>query len=120
MIPEFIGRFNNIANCNELTIDDLVVILTEPKNAVIKQYVSMFEMEGVKLTFTQEALEAVAKKAKAVGTGARALRMILENLMRDLMFDAPSDDTIEEIIIDKACITDGAQPEIKRSQKRIA
>lgn len=120
MIPEFIGRFNNIANCNELTVDDLVVILTEPKNAIIKQYVSMFEMEGVKLHFTQEALQAIGKKAKDAGTGARALRMILENLMRDLMFDAPSDETIDEIIIDKACITDGATPEIKRSQKQIA
>lgn len=116
MIPEFIGRFNNIANCNELTIEDLVIILTEPKNAIIKQYVSMFEMEGVKLHFTKEALEAVAKKAKEIGTGARALRMILESRMRDLMFDAPSDDTIEEIIIDEACIADGAQPEIKRKQ----
>lgn len=120
MIPEFIGRFNNIANCNELTIDDLVVILTEPKNAIIKQYGAMFEMEGVKLHFTNEALQAIAKKAKDAGTGARALRMILEGLMRDLMFEAPSDDTIEEVIIDKDCITDGVKPEIKRSHKQIA
>jgi ATP-dependent Clp protease ATP-binding subunit ClpX len=116
MIPEFIGRFNNIANCNELTADDLVVILSEPKNAIVKQYTTMFEMEGVKLQFTKEALHAVAKKAKEAGTGARALRMILEGVMRDLMFDAPSDDTIEEIIIDEACISDHAQPEIKRKQ----
>ena len=120
MIPEFIGRFNNIANCNELTIEDLVVILTEPKNAIIKQFISMFEMEGVKLHFTEEALQAIAKKAKDAGTGARALRMILETLMRDLMFDVPSDETIDEVIIDKACITDQAQPEIKRSNKQIA
>lgn len=118
MIPEFIGRFNNIANCNELTIEDLVIILSEPKNAIIKQYTSMFEMEGVKLHFTKEALEAIAKKAKDAGTGARALRMILEGLMRDLMFEAPSDDTIDEIIIDKECITEKALPEIKRSNKQ--
>jgi ATP-dependent Clp protease ATP-binding subunit ClpX len=116
MIPEFIGRFNNIANCNELTIEDLVIILTEPKNSVIKQYTTMFEMEGIKLHFTQAALEAVAKKAKKAGTGARALRMILESLMQDLMFDAPSDDTIEEIVIDAPCIEEGAAPEIKRKQ----
>ena len=79
MIPEFIGRFNSIANCNELTIEDLVIILTEPKNAIIKQFISMFEMEGVKLQFTEDALQAIAKKAKDAGTGARALRMILEN-----------------------------------------
>lgn len=120
MIPEFIGRFNNIANCNELTNEDLVTILTEPKNAVIKQYAAMFEMEGVKLEFTDEALHAIAKKAKDAGTGARALRMILESLMRDLMFEAPSDDTIETIIVDKACITDREKPEIKRSKKQIA
>lgn len=120
MIPEFIGRFNNIANCNELSIEDLIVILTEPKNAIIKQYTSMFEMEGIKLQFTNEALAAVAKKAKDAGTGARALRMILETLMRNLMFDAPSDDTIDEIILNEACITEGALPEIKRSNKQIA
>ena len=116
MIPEFIGRFNNIANCNELTIEDLVTILTEPKNSVIKQYVSMFEMEGVKLRFTEEALQAIAKKAKTAGTGARALRMILESHMRELMFEVPSDDTIEEIVIDKECILNLAEPEIKRKQ----
>jgi len=120
MIPEFIGRFNNIANCNELTVDDLVTILTEPKNAVIKQYAAMFEMEGVKLQVTDEALQAIAKKAKEAGTGARALRMILENLMRDLMFEVPSDDTIEAVIIDKACITEGERPEIRRTSKQIA
>ena len=120
MIPEFIGRFNNIANCNELTIDDLVVILTEPKNAVVKQYAAMFDMEGVKLQFSKEALAAVAKKAKDAGTGARALRMILENLMRDLMFEVPSDDTITEIIVEKECVTDEIPPTVKRSTQQIA
>ena len=120
MIPEFIGRFNNIANCNELTIDDLVVILTEPKNAVVKKYAAMFDMEGVKLQFSKEALAAVAKKAKDAGTGARALRMILENLMRDLMFEVPSDDTITEIIVEKECVTDEIPPTVKRSTQQIA
>lgn len=120
MIPEFVGRFNNIANCNELTISDLVIILTEPKNAIIKQYTTMFEMEGVKLQFTEEALHAIAKKAMDAGTGARALRMILENLMRELMFEAPSDDTIAEILVEKECIFEGKQPQIKRTQQKIA
>ncbi|MEI8364885.1 MAG: ATP-dependent Clp protease ATP-binding subunit ClpX [Parachlamydiaceae bacterium] len=120
MIPEFIGRFNNIANCNELTVEDLVVILTEPKNAIIKQYVSMFEMEGVKLSFSDDALRAIAAKAKDAGTGARALRMILENLMRDLMFEVPSDDTISEIIVEKECVTDSVPPLVKRTGKKIA
>ncbi len=114
MIPEFIGRFNSIANCNELTLDDLTEILTKPKNAVVKQFASMFELEGVKLIFTDEALKAIAQKATVAGTGARALRMILENTMKDLMFDVPSDNTIEEIIIDKESITENKLPVIKR------
>lgn len=117
MIPEFIGRFNSIANCNELLLEDLIEILTGPKNAVIKQFVTMFELENVKLDFTKDALYAIAKKAKDAGTGARALRMILEDLMRDLMYETPSDPTCEEIIIEKECITDGAPPVIKRRQE---
>lgn len=120
MIPEFVGRFNNIANCNELKIDDLVNILTKPKNAVVKQYEAMFELEGVKLHFTPEALHAVAKKAMEAGTGARALRMILESLMRDLMFDVPSDETIEEITFDEEAVLGNALPKVKRTEKRIA
>lgn len=120
MIPEFVGRFNSIANCNELTLDDMVSILTEPKNAIIKQYGKIFELEGVKVHFTEEALQAIAKKAMELTTGARALRMILENLMRDLMFDVPSDNTITEIHIDKECVVDGKLPTIKRSHEKIA
>lgn len=117
MIPEFIGRFNSIANCNELTLEDLIQILTGPKNAVIKQFISMFELENVKLNFTEDALFAIAKKAKDAGTGARALRMILEELMRDLMYETPSDSTCEEILIEKDCVTEGAQPMIKRREQ---
>lgn len=120
MIPEFVGRFNSIANCNELTLPDLVSILTEPKNAVIKQFIAMFEMEGVKLQFTEEALQAIAKQAITAGTGARALRLILENSMKELMYEVPSDDTISEIVIDKETILDKTPPAIKRSDKKIA
>ena len=109
MIPEFIGRFNSIANCNELTLNDLVTILTEPKNAIIKQYKAMFDLEDVKLQFSEEALQAIAQKAMKAGTGARALRMILENLMRELMFEIPSDDTIAEVVIEKEAVL-GAKP----------
>lgn len=115
MIPEFVGRFNSIANCSELKHEELISILTEPKNAIIKQYVAMFEMEGVKLEFQEEALHAIAEKALAAGTGARALRMILEQPMGELMFDIPSDDTVAEVIITKECIKDKAPPIVKRS-----
>lgn len=116
MIPEFVGRFNSIANCNELTEADLVDILSKPKNAIIKQYKQLFAEENVKLTFTEDALFAMAKKAKETGTGARALRMITEGLLRDLMFDIPSDPTIEEVVIDKTCIESGTPPRVIHRQ----
>lgn len=120
MIPEFIGRFNSIANCNELSAEDLITVLTKPKNAIVKQYISMFEMEGVKLHFTEDALKAIAQKAKEAGTGARALRMILEKLMRDLMFDTPSDDSIAEVIIEKETVLEDKPPIVKRTTEKIA
>jgi ATP-dependent Clp protease ATP-binding subunit ClpX len=122
MIPEFVGRFNCIVNCNELTLDDLVRILTEPKNAIVKQYSNLFAEEGVKLEFVEGALSAVAKKAKEAGTGARALRMILESLLRDLMFEVPSDETISEIHVSEETITHNQQPRIVRrnASKKIA
>lgn len=114
MIPEFVGRFNCIVNCNELTFDDLVRILTEPKDAIVKQYTRLFEEENVKLHFSKDALYAAAKRAKEAGTGARALRMILENLLRDLMFEVPSDETVAEIHINEETITHHKPPIIIR------
>lgn len=116
MIPEFIGRFNSIANCNELTLEDLVVILTEPKNAVIRQYQAMFDLEGVELKFSDEAIQEIAKKAIAAGTGARALRMILEKTMRELMYEIPSDNTVTEVTIEKETISEGKEPIIIRKE----
>jgi ATP-dependent Clp protease ATP-binding subunit ClpX len=113
MIPEFVGRFNSIANCNELTVEDLVDILTQPKNAIIKQYQQLFLEEGVQLQFTDEALRAMAERAKETGTGARALRMIVENLLLNLMFEVPSDPTIKEIIVGKECIVSHSPPTIR-------
>lgn len=117
LIPEFVGRFNTIANCNELSVDDLITILTVPKNAVIKQYQQLFMEDGVELTFTDEALKAMAQKAKDAGTGARALRMIVENRLIDLMFEVPSDPEIDQIVIDEECITKNKPPLIHRSLK---
>ena len=116
MIPEFVGRFNSIANCNELTIEDLVEILTKPKNAIIKQYAALFAEENVKLEFSEEALKAMARKAKETGTGARALRMIAESTLRDLMFEVPSDPSIKEIHVGKESIAEGKPPKIVRDQ----
>jgi ATP-dependent Clp protease ATP-binding subunit ClpX len=116
MIPEFVGRFSSIASLNELTEQDLVDILTKPKNAVIKQYKQLFAEENVNLEFTPEALLALGKKAKETGTGARALRMITENILRDQMFEVPSDPTISEIIIDKESVTDNQSPKVIRNK----
>lgn len=116
LTPEFVGRFPSIASCNELSEEDLVDILVRPKNAVIKQYKQSFAEENVRLEFTQDALLAMGKKAKETGTGARALHMIAESVLRDLMFEVPSDSTIQEIIIDKEAITDSenSKPKIIR------
>lgn len=114
LIPEFVGRFNIIANCNELSVEDLVRILSEPKNAIIKQYKGLFADDDVKLDFTEEALQTIAKKAKAAGTGARALRMIVEELLMDLMFEIPSDKEIIEIIVEKDKVGEEIYPRIIR------
>ncbi len=115
LIPEFVGRFNSLANCNELTIDDLVDILIKPKNAIVRQYQQLFQEEGVSLNFTEDALRSLAEKAKETGTGARALRMIVEGLLLELMFEVPSDPSIKEILIDKSCITERTAPIVKRT-----
>ena len=116
MIPEFIGRFNCIANCNKLQPSDLVRILVEPKNAVIKQFKALFALENVELEFTDDALTAIAQRAHDAGTGARALRMILEEAMRDLMFEIPSDPSVTKVIIDSSVILNGKPPQVIRSR----
>ncbi len=117
MIPEFVGRFSLIVNCNELNEDELVDILVKPKNALVKQYTALFAEENVKLEFTAGALKAIARAAQAAGTGARALRMIVEGLLRDLMFEVPSDPTIREIVVEEADVARGVAARIVRQEK---
>jgi ATP-dependent Clp protease ATP-binding subunit ClpX len=109
LIPELIGRLPVIATLKELDEDDLVRVLTEPKDALIKQYQALFEMDGVKLTFEEEALRAIAKKAIERGTGARGLRAILEETMVDIMFNLPEYKGYE-IVITKDVIENKAEP----------
>jgi len=120
MIPEFVGRFPNIVNCNELSIQDLIDILQCPKNALIKQYKKLFQEDGVELEFNEDALEAIAIKAKETGTGARALRMILEKTLIDLMYEVPSDSDIKKVIIDKNCILKTGKPSVYRKSKKAS
>ena len=106
LIPEFIGRVPIVVSLEDLDSDSLVKILTEPKNSLIKQYQKMFELDGVKLTFEDEAIKEIAQKAYKQETGARGLRTILEDLLLDVMFDIPSKDDIKEVIVPEGAIKD--------------
>jgi ATP-dependent Clp protease ATP-binding subunit ClpX len=110
LIPEFIGRIPIIATLGELSLDALVRILTEPKNALIKQYEKLFELEGVELKFTDEVLSAVARDAIKRKSGARGLRAILESVMLDIMYDIPSTKGIRECVIGEEVVTKGESP----------
>jgi len=110
LIPEFIGRLPVIASLGELSLDALVRILTEPKNALIKQYQKLFEFEGVTLKFTNEALEGVAKQALDRKSGARGLRAILEKVMLDIMYDLPSSTGVSECMIGEEVIINNEPP----------
>ncbi|WP_319823898.1 ATP-dependent Clp protease ATP-binding subunit ClpX [Thalassovita sp.] len=110
LIPEFVGRLPVIATLEDLDEDALVTILTEPKNALIKQYQRLFELEGVQLSFTDDALKAIAKRAIARKTGARGLRSILEDILLDTMFELPSMENVEEVVVNEEAATSAAKP----------
>ncbi len=110
LIPEFVGRLPVIATLEDLDTDALVKILKEPKNALVKQYQKLFEMEDVKLTYTDDALVATAKKAIERKTGARGLRSIMENILLDTMFDLPSMDGVDEVVIDRDVVEGRKEP----------
>jgi ATP-dependent Clp protease ATP-binding subunit ClpX len=110
LIPEFVGRMPVTAVLDDLDTESLIRVLTEPKNALLKQYQKLFEMEGVALTFTQEALVAIAKKSMERKTGARGLRSIMERLLLDLMFELPSHKGVTQILIDESAVLEQSKP----------
>lgn len=110
LIPEFIGRLPVMTALEKLDEDDLVRILTEPKNALVKQYQELIRLDGSKLRFTDGALREMAKLAIARNTGARGLRSIIEGVMRDVMFDLPSRQDVSEVVIDKNCVEHHTEP----------
>ncbi|KUK02478.1 MAG: ATP-dependent Clp protease ATP-binding subunit ClpX [Thermotoga sp. 50_1627] len=112
LIPEFVGRFPVIATLDDLTEEDLVRILSEPKNALIKQYKKLFELDNVQLEIEPEALTAIARKALSLGTGARALRNVFEEIMIDAMFELPSSHDVEKIIITAAAVEGKEKPKL--------
>jgi ATP-dependent Clp protease ATP-binding subunit ClpX len=110
LIPEFVGRLPVVATLDELSEDALIRILREPKNALTKQYAKLFELEGVELKFTDEALQAVAQEALARKSGARGLRSILEAAMLDIMYDLPSLKEVQECVVGDEVILKGEDP----------
>ncbi len=110
LIPEFVGRLPVVATLNDLNIEAMIKILNEPKNALIKQFKKLFELEGVKLTFTEEALKSIANKAIKRKTGARALRSILEKILLDSMFDLPSLQSVEEVVVNEDAVDKDTEP----------
>ena len=117
LIPEFIGRLPVLATLEDLDEDALVTILTRPKNALVKQYQKLFEMENTKLEFRDKALKALAKKAINLKTGARGLRSIIENILMDTMFELPSEPDIAEVIINEDVVLKGSKPLMVHEKK---
>ena len=120
LIPEFIGRIPVVVALDTLDEDALIRILTEPKNSIVKQYQTLFEMDNVKLEFTEDALRAVAKQSFERKTGARGLRAILENVMSDVMFNIPSDSTVSKCVITKESVEGTADPLLEYDNKKDA
>ncbi len=110
LIPEFVGRLPVIATLTDLDKDALVTILSKPKNALVKQYQRLFELEEVELKFTEESLKAIAKRAIARKTGARGLRSIMEDILLDTMFELPGLDGVEEVVVNDEAVTSDSQP----------
>ena len=114
IIPELVGRLPVIAVLDDLDEDALVKILSEPKNAILKQYKYMFSLDDIELEITDDAMRAIAKKAAERKTGARGLRTVVEEALSDTMFDAPSDESITKVVLTSECVTEGKKPEIIR------
>ena len=119
LIPEFIGRLPIVATLKDLDKQTLIKILVEPKNSLVKQYQKLFEIDGVELVFEQEAIEAIVEKAIERKTGARGLRSIIEEIMRDIMFEIPSNPNIEKCIITKENVLNGTDPEMVIDENRV-
>lgn len=118
LIPELVGRIPVIAPLEDLTEEDLVKILTEPKNSIVKQYVKLFDLDKVELNFDKEAVKEIAKKAIERKTGARGLRAIVENILLDVMYDIPSKDNVKSVTITKKSVISSEDPKIEYLSKK--
>ena len=118
LIPEFVGRLPVIATLTDLDEDALITILTQPKNALVKQYQRLFDIEGTQLTFTVDALSAIAKRAIKRKTGARGLRSIMEDILLDTMFDLPGLDDVQEVVVNEEAVNSGAKPLLVHTERK--
>jgi len=118
LIPEFIGRMPVVSTLDNLDLDALIKILTEPKNALIKQYKKLLDMDDVQLEFDEAAIRAIAKKAYDKNTGARGLRAIVEDIMLDIMFEVPSDHFVRKCLVSESVVTENAKPKMIREHRR--
>jgi len=119
IIPELVGRMPIIATLEELDESALVRILSEPRNALLRQFKQLFAYDDVELEFEREALAAIAKKTMEKGTGARGLRSSMEELLQPLMYSVPSDPMVERVVITAGCITEGKEPQVERNPARM-
>jgi len=119
LLPEFIGRLPVVSVLDELTEADLARILTEPKNALVKQYRKMFAVDGVDLVFTEQAVNAIASTAITRGTGARGLRSIIEKTLEETMFELPGVDDVQQVIVDAASVRGEGLPKLVRGERRL-
>ena len=120
LIPEFVGRFSAVATLKELDIEALIKVMTEPKNALVKQYKKLFGFEDIKLKFTDNAIKAIAEKAIERKTGARGLRAVMEETMLDIMFELPSQKEVEEVVINEEVVVKGEKPMMVYAEKKQA
>ena len=120
LIPEFIGRLPIVATLKELDKEALKKIVVEPKNALVKQYKKLLEIDGVELEFKDEALEAIVNKAIELKTGARGLRSIIEGIMTDIMFEIPSNPKITKCIITRETVENGEKPEVVINEDKVS
>ena len=120
LIPEFVGRFSAVATLQELDIEALIKVMTEPKNALVKQYKKLFDFEDIKLKFTDGAVKAIAEKAIERKTGARGLRAVMEETMLDIMFELPSQKEVEEVVINEEVVAKGEKPMMVYAKKKQA
>jgi ATP-dependent Clp protease ATP-binding subunit ClpX len=118
LIPEFIGRLPVLSTLEPLTEEDLLRILVEPKNSLIRQYSKLLSLDGVELQVTRDGLQAIAAAAIKRGTGARALRSIFEELMLEIMFEIPGRDDVKSVVINRTVVEEGKAPALKRVRRK--